>query len=53
MSRYAFEDADMFGVVDWGVQAYKKWSVDRPSCVDPEKLLYYLNSASVFTGTTC
>lgn len=52
MSKYAFKDGEMFGVIEWAVQAYNKWLVDQPSCLNIEKLLYYIKSASIFTGIT-
>jgi len=51
MVKFGYENADMFGIVDWMVQAYRKWLVNRPACVDMNKLHNYMKFTSVITGT--
>lgn len=50
MSKYSFEEYDTYSVIDWAVQAYNKWLIDRPKCVDIDRLNYYTRSASMATG---
>ncbi|XP_060842511.1 prolyl 4-hydroxylase subunit alpha-2-like [Rhopalosiphum padi] len=51
MAKYCSEENDMYGVIDWAVEAYYKWKSDgQPECVDPEILNFYIMSSSVFTG---
>jgi len=51
MVKYCLEGNDMYGALDWAVEAYKKWEIDgRPECVNPDILNYYIISSSVYTG---
>jgi len=51
MAKYCFEENDIYGILDWAVEAYKKWEIDgQPECVNPEILNYYIVSSSVYTG---
>ncbi|KAL5234592.1 hypothetical protein ACI65C_002002 [Semiaphis heraclei] len=51
MAKYCLKGNDMYGVLDWAVEAYKKWEIDgRPECVNPDILNYYLISSSIYTG---
>jgi hypothetical protein len=51
MAKYCSEENDMYGVIDWAVEAYYKWKSDgQPECVDPEILNFYIMSSSLFTG---
>jgi len=54
MAKYCLEDNDMYGALDWAVEAYGKWESDgQPECVDPNILKYYIVSSSVYTGENC
>jgi len=50
MVKYGFKEHDMFGVIEWAIQTYDRWLIDRTECVDIDKLLFYIKSASVVTG---
>ncbi|XP_025200855.1 prolyl 4-hydroxylase subunit alpha-3-like [Melanaphis sacchari] len=50
MSKYSFEEYDTYSVIDWTVQTYNKWLMDRPKCVDIDKLHHYIKAASMSTG---
>lgn len=53
MAKYCLEGNDMYGALDWAVEAYGKWKSDgQPECVDPNILNYYIVSSSVYTGET-
>lgn len=52
MTKYCFEDKDLYGALDWAIQTYNKWLDGRPKCVDIEKLHFYIKSGSVPTGIT-
>lgn len=41
----------MICVVDWGIEAYKKWKNEgQPKCIDIEKLNEYMITSSKSTG---
>jgi len=50
MSKYSFEEYDTYGAIEWALQTYNKWLMDRPKCVDIHKLHYYIRLASMSTG---
>ncbi|KAL4149649.1 hypothetical protein QTP88_003541 [Uroleucon formosanum] len=51
IAKYCLEENDMYGVLDWAIEAYGKWeSEGQPNCVDPEILKNYIVSSSVYTG---
>ncbi|CAH1713702.1 unnamed protein product [Aphis gossypii] len=50
MSKYSFEEYDTYGAIEWSLQTYNKWLMDRPKCVDIDKLYYYIRLASMSTG---
>lgn len=51
MIKYCFEEQDMYCVLEWAIEAYKKWKNDgQPKCVDINKLYFYVVSSSVYTG---
>lgn len=53
LSKYCFEDGDMYGGLDWANQTFHKFTNDDPSeCVDIEKLNFYIISTSMYTGNT-
>jgi hypothetical protein len=52
MAEYCMKLYDMYGVIDWAVEAYKKWQAEgRPECIDTEMLYRYIVTSSAFTGT--
>ncbi|XP_022182993.1 prolyl 4-hydroxylase subunit alpha-2-like isoform X2 [Myzus persicae] len=51
MAKYCSEGNDIYGVLDWAVEAYTKWESDgRPECVNIDILNYFIASSSVYTG---
>uniref|UniRef100_A0A2S2QN67 Prolyl 4-hydroxylase subunit alpha-2 n=1 Tax=Sipha flava TaxID=143950 RepID=A0A2S2QN67_9HEMI len=51
MAEYCMKLYDMYGVIDWAVEAYKKWQAEgRPECIDTEMLYRYIVTSSAFTG---
>lgn len=51
MSKYCFEEHNMFGASDWAIQAYKRWTKgDQSKCVDVERLIFKLVATSTTTG---
>lgn len=51
MAKYCLEGNDMYGVLEWAVEAYEKWEGDgRPECVNTDILNYFIVSSSVYTG---
>ncbi|KAE9544664.1 hypothetical protein AGLY_000206 [Aphis glycines] len=50
MSKYSVEEYDTYGAIEWALQTYNKWLMDRPKCVDIDKLYYYIRLASMSTG---
>ncbi|KAL4148257.1 hypothetical protein QTP88_002537 [Uroleucon formosanum] len=51
MAKYCLEGNDMYGVLDWAVEAFRKWESDgRPECIDPNIINYYIVSSSLYTG---
>lgn len=54
MAKYCFKENDMYGVIEWAVEAYGKLEKDsEPQCVDPNILNFYTVSSSIFTGELC
>jgi len=51
ISKYCFEQNDMYGAITWSIQTYNKWtSGDQPNCVDIEQLSFQIVSSSIYTG---
>lgn len=52
MMKYCFEEFDMFGSLDWGIQSYNKWILEggKSKCIDIEQLNYYIILSSLYTG---
>ncbi|VVC41056.1 Prolyl 4-hydroxylase, alpha subunit,Oxoglutarate/iron-dependent dioxygenase,Prolyl 4- [Cinara cedri] len=51
ISKYCFKNKDMYGAIDWAIQAYNKWIFDdRLKCMDINKLKRYIIASSIYTG---
>lgn len=51
MSKYCFEEGDMYGALEWAILVYNKWTDgDRPDCVAIENVINNIILSSLYVG---